>query len=285
MGYQEKLKEMVNAGLLNMDQAKDFEQSIAQLTPTPGSIAGRKQLHLGIIASGLGVIMIGGLFVAATRGTAHPEAPEVIQNVAQGINQPDVTGNIGSAATGFVTLFLLLLIPVIAIILIIANKYNILVRLDEDAKRCRAIIGASLQKRYDLLPNLMVVVKQAMAFEETLQSTVTTQRSGKAAVLESALLHAEADKTDSAALMPKLSAVIEAYPVFRSQENVLSLQHSLLRTEESLEVARNIYNASIADLNSELRGVIGGFVGKLCGMKEENYFSAETPAQKKSILS
>lgn len=283
MGYQEKIEEMMNKGVLNAEQAKAFEQSIAQLTP--GATAPRRPLPLAMMGTVLGILILGGFITAVTMGAAPAAGPEVIQNVSQAMNQPDVTGNIGSTASNLMAIFLLLMVPVTVITLIIAREYNTLVGLDEDTRRAKGVIESSLQRRHDLLPNLMTVVKQAMSFEETLQSSVTEQRSGRAGALEATLKHAAAHPADPAAILPQLSAVIEAYPALKAQENILSLQYSLQQIEDGLLVARNIYNAAAAEFNSEVRSVTGGFVAGLCGMKEQNYFSADTAAHQKPILS
>lgn len=269
MSYQERLERMVESGTLSAEQAKEFERSIAGL-PSVEKPA-RKPLPVFAIGAVLAVVMLGGVVVKLVTGAASDTA--VIQNIAQSMNQVGATGDLGSAATSLMTIFLLLMIPVTVIILLIARQYNILTRLEEETRLAKSIIESALQRRHDLIPALMSVVKQAMTFEETLQSSVAGHRSGAAAALESAL------KEQKAEAAPALLAVMEAYPTLRAQENILSLQQSLQQVEGSLQAARNFYGAASADFNSARRGVLGGFVAGLCGMSAEGYFSADTEAR------
>ena len=277
MGYNTKLEEMIGKGIISEDEAVIFSHSIKQLNPTY-TLEPKKQLPNIMIGSILGIVILSAVAVIAAMPSS---GVETIQDVSQSLNQPSATGDMGSTATSLITIFLLFSVPFSIIALAVIAKYNKLVELDENLKQSKAVVESTLQKRHDLVQDLAAVAKEAMNFEETTQTSVAGQRSSKAQDLHSVLQQS----SNADYILPKLNAVSEAYPELTATTNMLALQTSLAEIEQDLQIARNVSVYSTANLNNELRSVLGSFVAKLYDFKEQNYFTAEKAAHNKSPIS
>lgn len=269
MAYEERLQAMIDKGVLDAQQAQAFAQSLDKM---PSGAAGpvKNKIPLagafGVLAA---VLVIGGIGISAM--TASPAGPEAVQSVEEAMNTAGATGGLGSTATSLMTLFLLFGIPLSGVLLFIADAYNKVVAFDGEAAKAEGYVAAALQRRQELIPELQSIVKQAMTYEETLQSSVTEQRGHKASDLGEALASAEA-KTP---LAPLLAGLVEAYPQLKAYQNTLQLQSELARVEDGLMIARNINSAAVADLNAVARSVFGSLAARLAGVRERR--DAATP--------
>lgn len=275
MDYQERLERMLANGTINAAEAEGFSHAIKQLPSALATPPAHRRLPLTLIGILTGGALLGGIVMLLNARTQT--GPALVQNVSEALNQQGATGDIGGGATGLATIALLVLAPAGAVLALLAKTYNTLAALDEEAHRADAVIQSCLQRRQDLLPGLQSVVKQAMSFEEGLQSSIAEQRSGKAAELSSAL---HFPLPEGAMIAPKLVVAMEAYPALRSQESVMHLQHQLESIERDLMIARNIRAAAVADFNTQARGVPGSLVAAHAGFLPAGHFSADTAPQK-----
>jgi LemA protein len=145
----------------------------------------------------------------------------------------------------------LLVIAVVAIVGAIALllTYNRFVRLRNLIDESWHDIDTELQRRYDLVPNLVKTVKGYAAHERDVFESVTTLRTqamaerrppDAQAPIEQALGHGVA----------QVMAVAEGYPDLKASEHFLALQHELADTEDRIQVARRIYNANVRSYNT-----------------------------------
>ena len=136
---------------------------------------------------------------------------------------------------------------IIAVIVIIAvsiiGSYNGLISLEESANTAYADIQVQLQRRMDLVPNLVNTVKEYAAHETEVFTAVSDARAklAGAGTVEEA---SEANEELSSALS-RLIAISESYPELKSNENFLSLQDELAGTENRIGVARKDYNDAV----------------------------------------
>ena len=166
-------------------------------------------------------------------------------------------------ATLLITVLLILAI-IFGIVLMIGGMgvgiYNRLVALRNDFKNQFAQIDVQLKRRHDLIPNLVETAKGYMAHERGTLDEVVAARNGAA----SARQQAAVDPTDAGAIqkvaaaegvltqsLGRLFAVAEAYPNLRANETMLQLQNELTDTENRVSLARQTYNESVRNYNTQ----------------------------------
>jgi LemA protein len=131
------------------------------------------------------------------------------------------------------------------------STYNKAVALDENSKARWADVGASYQRRADLIPNLVNTVKGAAANEKDILSSVTALRSGITQAKTPQDFDVIGKKINAA-----INLTIEAYPQIRSTENFQTFQAQLEGTENRINVSREDYNQSVNMYNTYIRGFI-----------------------------
>jgi LemA protein len=127
--------------------------------------------------------------------------------------------------------------------------YNRFVRLRNTIGESWHDIDTELQRRYDLIPNLVETVKGYAAHERDVFDSVTTLRTQ--AMAEHRTPDAQAPIEQALGRgVAQLMAVAEQYPDLKASEQFLSLQHELVDTEDRIQVARRIYNANVRAYNN-----------------------------------
>jgi LemA protein len=154
-----------------------------------------------------------------------------------------------------------------------AGRRNQMVRLDEQVKSNWAQVDVVLQRRADLIPNLVETVKGFAAHEETVFGDIAKARS--------ALLgaHTPADKIAANGQLDgaigRLLLVVENYPQLKSNENFLRLQDELAGTENRIAVERKRYNDSVQAYNTYIALFPNNIFAGWAGFQRNNaYFQA-----------
>src|SRR5574337_340448 len=155
--------------------------------------------------------------------------------------------------------------------------YNGLVSIRNDAQNAWKQIDVQLKRRHDLIPNLVSTVKGAMEFEQDTLEMVISARA-KAVSAGSPASKAEAENMLTQAL-GKLFAVMENYPVLKSNQNVMQLQEELTSTENRIAFARQLYNDLVANYRTKLQVFPNNLVSSMLGFRTEEYFEAEQAAR------
>ncbi|GIU95512.1 MAG: LemA family protein [Gaiellaceae bacterium] len=161
----------------------------------------------------------------------------------------------------------------VLLVLLAVLGYNRLVRLRNEVDTGWANIDVQLQRRGDLIPNLVEAVRGYAAHERSVFEEITRAR---AALREAATpgRAAEANDVLSAAL-GRLFAVAEAYPELRASENFLRLQDDLTDTEDKIAAARRYYNATVLRFNTAIQSLPWALVARALGFRPREFFSAE----------
>jgi LemA protein len=130
-------------------------------------------------------------------------------------------------------------------------SYNTLVGLRNQVKNAWHQIDVQLKRRYDLIPNLVEVVKGYMSFEqETLQKVIQARNMAMQAQGPRAQAEAEGMLTGA---LKSLFALVESYPDLKANQNVSRLQEELTSTENKIAFARQFYNDSVMGYNNAIQ--------------------------------
>ena len=168
-------------------------------------------------------------------------------------------------------------IALIAFLWLFVSPYNELKTLRENVTEAQANIETDLQRRYDLIPNLVETVKGYAAHEkETLQGVIAARNQfGNARDLQGKL---QADAALQSAL-GRLMVVVERYPELKANQNFLDLQAQLEGTENRITVARTRFNRAVKDYNLAVETLPTMILARLMGFGRMEMFKADAPAQ------
>lgn len=171
-------------------------------------------------------------------------------------------------------LWLWVLLGVLAVLVVLAAVgYNRLVRLRNEADTGWANIDVQLQRRTDLIPNLVEAVRGYAAHERAVFDDVTRAR---AALQHASTPGAAGDANDVlTTALGRLFAVAEAYPELKASENFLRLQEDLTDTEDKISAARRYYNSTVMHYNTAIQSIPWVLVAKPLGFRAKEFFSAE----------
>ena len=144
----------------------------------------------------------------------------------------------------------IIFIIVILLVIFVISIYNSLVTLRQRVKNAWSQIEVQLQRRFDLIPNLVETVKGYMTHESDTLAKVTELRTawaGAKTVDEKAKLDNELSNT-----LKTIMAVAEAYPDLKANQNFESLQNELTETEDKISYSRQFYNDTVTRYNTKL---------------------------------
>ncbi|MDD4907463.1 MAG: LemA family protein [Candidatus Omnitrophica bacterium] len=159
------------------------------------------------------------------------------------------------------------------------NGLNKVVILDENVRQAWAQVETQLQRRMDLIPNLVDTVKGYAAYEKGVFENVTLARSQWAGAKTIDDKVKAATSVDSA--IARLLMVVENYPTLKASENFKALQDQLEGTENRISVERMRYNQAVMTFNAYIRTVFGVVFAKSRGLnKPAVYFEGAKGSEK-----
>ena len=169
----------------------------------------------------------------------------------------------------------LLLLPLLA-----SCGYNTIQRLDEQANSAQGQIEVQLQRRVNLIPNLVNTVKGYATHEQETLDAITRARAGLMSALQTrdptAMANADAQLTGA---LSRLNVNVEAYPNLKADQLFIRLQDELAGTENRIATARTDYNQAVNQYNAYIRQFPAVLTAKVTGAKERKYFTADASAQ------
>ncbi len=182
----------------------------------------------------------------------------------------------GKAAIALLPIFMIIIggLAVVGIILLVfgITNYNSLVTKQVAVEEQESNIDTQLQRRADLIPNLVNTVKSFAKHESEVFSEVTEARE-KLMAADSMAEKSEANEQVDAAL-GKLIAIAESYPELKSDSVYVGLMDELSGTENRISYARQEYNASVNDYNKSIRSFPGSIFAAMFGFEKADFFEA-----------
>ena len=174
-------------------------------------------------------------------------------------------------------------ILVIGLILVGAGvaTYNGLVGIDQEVKQSWAQVDNQLQRRCDLIPNLVSTVKGYATHEKTIFENVAEARAKLAGAGTVSEKVAASNQMEGA--LSRLLLIVENYPDLKASTNFIALQDELAGTENRLSVARMRYNASVQKYNTKAKSIpVVFFVSTFGFDSEKAFFQVESETAKKA---
>ena len=151
--------------------------------------------------------------------------------------------------------------------------YNSFIALRNEVKNAWKQIDVQLKRRHDLIPNLVTVVRGYMAFEKDTLERVTAARAR--AVSAAGIRERIPAENSLSRALSGLFAVIENYPVLKSNENVLRLQEELTTTENRIAFSRQLYNDLVANFATKIETFPNNIIASLFDFRKAEFFSIE----------
>jgi LemA protein len=297
--YEERIERMRAEGLLSEGQAAALQSSLTPLAHAFERPPRRSLPLAGIVgASCVAALLL--VAVVAIYTSAGPADIE-IQNVADTLNSPGGTGTMNRTLSLLVSTALLML-PVALIVAGFTWFYNRIVDKEERVYEAWSQVESNLQRRTDLIPNLVETVSRYMKHERDTLTAIAGERGDALNPLEDAMSRLIADQQSAAAQegaapedeqalarlaqaqqalggsLKNLIAVAESYPTLRSGDQFLSLQAQLEGTENRINVARMEFNESVGAYNSAIRRLPGTLIAAWGDFKRKAYFEIEGEA-------
>ena len=170
---------------------------------------------------------------------------------------------------------------VVLLALAVVASYNRFVRQRNLVQESWRQVDVELNRRHDLIPNLVETVKGYAAQERTVlqavtdarTSAITTSRAASSGVAE----QAQAENALGRAL-GGLFAVAENYPDLKSSQNFLALQQQLGETEDRIAAARRFYNGNVRALNTRVESFPSSLIASTFNFHQADYFEVDDPA-------
>lgn len=176
---------------------------------------------------------------------------------------------------------LLITLGVIAVIIIgtigsFIGTYNQLQQLDETVNSQWAQVENQLQRRSDLIPNLVNTVKGYASHEKSIFVGVADARAKLSGAVKSGdMKSVNKANAEFGGSLSRLLAIAENYPQLKADQNFIALQDEIAGTENRLAVARRDYNESVKSINAIIRTFPTSIIASMSGVKSREYFQVE----------
>lgn len=175
----------------------------------------------------------------------------------------------------------IILIIIVVLIFAIIGLYNSLVELRQKVRNAWSQINVQLQRRFDLIPNLVETVKGYMGHESDVLTKVTELRTSWAnagSVKEKSALD-----TELSGALKTIMAVSENYPDLKANQNFSQLQEELQNTENKIAFSRQFYNDIVTKYNTKLEVVPSNIIASMFHFTPEELFEAESAEARKNV--
>ena len=173
------------------------------------------------------------------------------------------------------------LIVIVILVILVISMYNSLVRLRQKVKNSWSQIDVQLQRRFDLIPNLVETVKGYMSHENDVLTKVTELRNSWA---NAGSIHEKAELDNQlSGTLKTIMAVSENYPDLKANQNFSELQQELQNTENKISFSRQFYNDSVTMYNTKLEVFPSNLIASMFGFKAEEFFKVESEEARKNV--
>ncbi|MDF7825902.1 LemA family protein [Pontiellaceae bacterium B12227] len=171
---------------------------------------------------------------------------------------------------GLIIVLVICLLPIIYAV----TTYNTLVALRNHISESWSDVDTELQRRYELIPNLVSTVKgYAKHEQETLARVIALRNECRAD--HGNVHHQESTEKQLVAGVQKLIAIAEAYPDLKADKNFMQLQEELVNTEDRIQAARRFYNGNVRDYQNKMEAFPSNLIAHGFGFKPHDFFNVD----------
>jgi len=160
------------------------------------------------------------------------------------------------------------------------GTYNGLAKLRQHIRESWHNIDVQLQRRYDLIPNLVSTVKGYAKHERELLTRLMEERA-RAHANQGSVASQEADERPLVRTLGRVLALAEKYPDLKADEHFRALQEELVDTEDRIAAARRFFNGNVRDYNARCETVPSNIVASMAGHAPESFWEVEEAAARK----
>ena len=185
---------------------------------------------------------------------------------------------------GSIVLISIVAVLVLALLWGISTN-NSLVTLQEEVNLKAGQIQTTLQRRCDLIPNLLATAKGAAAHEE-IYTDIANARAKLSGAISSGDMEAMKEANDGlSSTLSRLLVIQEAYPELKADAQFTALMDELAGTENRINVARQDYNDTVAVYNKRIKVFPASIIANMNGFTAEKYFEADEDAKDAPVVS
>ena len=166
-----------------------------------------------------------------------------------------------------------ILVALVLIVIFLGNSYNSIVTLEENVNKEFSNVSVMLERRADLIPNLVNTVKGYASHEQTAIDSVTTARQN----LLNANTIEEKGKANNelTTALNALMIIVENYPDLKASTNFIQLSDELAGTENRIATARRDYNTAVESYNTKVKKFPTNILANMFGFEQKAYFEIE----------
>lgn len=177
---------------------------------------------------------------------------------------------------------ILILIVAFAIISWLYGIYVSLIKKKNKVREAMSSIDTQLQKRYDLIPNILTIAKKFMEHERGLIEDITNLRVQASALRSTQETFSEKINLDNAisSKMGQLMVNVENYPQLKSDQTMVQAMQTYSEVEEHISSSRRFYNSAVNDLNNAVEIFPSSMIAGILGISQCPFFEAEAAAKK-----
>ncbi len=184
------------------------------------------------------------------------------------------------------TKWLVIILVIVAVVVIcFVSTQNNLVNLEEEVKLQFSQVETTLQRRSDLIPNLVATVKGYATHEEEVFVQIADARAKLAGSIKTGDvddINKASNELDSA--LSRLLVITENYPELKANEQFVGLMDELAGTENRIAIARQNYNETVAKYNKAIRMFPTSIVAGMLGCESADYFEADDDAKDTPVV-
>ena len=164
------------------------------------------------------------------------------------------------------------------------STWNRLVRLEENVNKSWADIDVLLKQRYDMIPNLVNIVKGYAKHErEIFEQFALARQTAAGCLAQGDVKGVGAAEGALAGLMPKINMVAEQYPELKADTSFVNIQNQLVAIENQVSDRREFYNASATNWNAAIQMIPTSIVAGMKGAMRRDLFEVTAPVQREAV--